>query len=213
MVQRELVLTVDTRDIAPLVEQCLGNEEAVVRHPLGFLRVPLYPGKTDMPDLNLHIWPPGLKLNDGNDIHYHVFQMRSRIIVGGLTDILYADETVCRECESAHWRYMVYYEHGQQVHVMRDTGVSVVLTEFERRTKGPGHSYYVPRGVYHRTVLDPACLTLTLIDRWGHDPSMPCHVLCQPGSNDPLIYHPNLLPWDQTWEMLKEAVHILQAGS
>lgn len=211
--RRKIFDQITVEQVADLVSQRIGKEEEVVRHPLGFVRVPL-PGLCDeMSDVNLHIWPPSLKLSDGNDRHYHVFQMRSRVLAGGLTDILYADQVVPRDTEGSLWRYSVSYNHGQQDHVMQDSGTSVALTELRRQELRPGDHYFVPRGVYHRTELLRNILTLTLIERWGHDHTLPCFVLCQPGSESQFVYQPKLVTWDETWELMQAAVGELRSAT
>lgn len=209
--RRDRLFTLSTEEVAGYVEQSIGNTNSVVRHPLGFIRVPL-PGLCDeQSDINLHIWPAHLKLNDGNDIHYHVFEMRSRILAGGITDVMYGSQTVPRGTEGALWRYEVRYDHGQQDHGMLDTGISVALTELARRDMNPGENYFVPRGVFHKTILKPDQTTLTLIDRWGHDHSLPCYVLCQPNSPERFVYEPKLVEWDEAWSLMQEAVTSLRS--
>jgi hypothetical protein len=211
--QRERFDQITVAQVADLVLQSIGNEREVVRHPLGFVRVPL-PGLCDsISDVNLHIWPPGLKLNDGNDIHYHVFQMRSRVLAGGLTDIQYGDQEVSRDTEGSLWQYRVSYDHANADHVMQNSGISVALSELRRETLGPGGKYCVPRGVYHRTELLPNVLTLTLIERWGHKHDLPCFVLCQPGSQENFVYEPKLVTWDAAWSLMNDAAQELQRAA
>src|ERR1043165_7371962 len=79
------------RALTDAVERRRDAGARVETHPLGFFRLPLTVSDRRPPGFYLHLWrDAGLDMPRPDEgIHCHIFDLRSRILIGRLRDVAY----------------------------------------------------------------------------------------------------------------------------
>ncbi len=138
-------------------------------HPLGFLRVPLTSQDRLDEGFYLHVWPgpTTLQLQASSQVHNHVFDLESRILVGTLRNREYeAFEDIGGEWVLAE----AIYAGSRSSRV--PTGARIGYRLVHEQTYGPGEVYTIPKGVFHETdILQTPTATLmrkSNVDRSHH---------------------------------------------
>lgn len=138
------------------VAEELGNQPRV--HPNGFIQLDLEPVEETWEkkrghsgaSRRLHIWnPPGISLpHQGtvNEIHDHVFDMKSTVVKGSLKQLLYA--LVVGRTTPTHELYRAVYDKNSSSR-LEPTGVQGILV-FDAGVEVPeGESYVQPAFTFH----------------------------------------------------------------
>ena len=138
-------------------------------HPNGFIQLDLIPAGEDWhasyqrghsgATLRLHIWdPPGFRLprqETINEIHTHVFDMRSTVVIGRLTQRCYAF-VVGKEYRDTkeHPQFMLYkavYGAESASSRLENTGIIGTVEEHLTYPVYPGMTYNQPAFTFHDT--------------------------------------------------------------
>lgn len=113
------------------------------RHPLGFFVAKVEDGKGTA--LRLHLWPKvGSGLQDGFEVHDHLFDLESYVIQGAVQETTYVAEAAH---EGPHRIYNVVYESDSSR--LSASGTTISLKVTRERTIAAGESYELPAGVLH----------------------------------------------------------------
>ncbi len=147
------------------------------RHPLGFIHAEL----TELLDeqaaglrVRLHMWTVPCPRSDALGlVHDHMWELKSCVLVGGLTDL--AIEAVPDERGSHDAVRVTYGSENDFTHEGRFN-----LKEVRRRHVGAGRVYQIPSRRIHETVIETAPVVTLLVSQ--NDP---------PGSPGPLVYSPH----------------------
>jgi len=155
------------RHLACALETRRDEGAQVETHPLGFLRLPLTISDRRKPGFYLHVWPGDL-LGPPQDegIHCHIFDLRSRILVGRLRDVAY---DVAFDGIGPQYLYDIVFEatRSRRQFIQRVTCRRRAVADY--RT---GQVYGMPRGQFHATVI-PGGFTATLM--WKSNVDLTAH--------------------------------------
>jgi hypothetical protein len=170
------VLALSSQQLLELISSKAGRFQAF-RHPLGFIHAEL----TDLLDehfagmrVRAHIWTSPCPESDVLGlVHDHMWQLKSCVLVGELTDL--AIEAVA-DVRGSHDAIRVSY--GQKNEFTHEGRVN--LREVQRRNVRPGQVYHIPSRRIHETVIDEAPVVTLLVSQ--DDP---------PGSPGPLVFAPH----------------------
>ncbi len=155
-------------NISELVETIEAKSGTEVRmHPYGFLQLSLSEGAWRDAGYRLHVWSdelPQMKRPEFQ-VHDHVYEVRSRILLGSLRDIQYIvkDDTV--------GDYLLFKAEGQK---LCNTKQRVSCIKRRVFYYSAGQEYSVTKGDFHSSEsLSP--LTVTLFQKVNADPGKsPC---------------------------------------
>ncbi|WP_210573727.1 hypothetical protein [Streptomyces sp. GESEQ-4] len=159
---------------------CISNKAESFQaflHPLGFIHAEL----TELLDeqfagmrVRVHIWTSPCPESDALGlVHDHMWELKSCVLVGELTDLTI--EAVAEDRGSHDAIRVKYGSKNEFTHEGR-----VNLREVQRRNVGPGQVYHIPSRRIHETVIDVAPVVTLLVSK--DDP---------PGSPGPLIFTPH----------------------
>lgn len=182
-----------TIDLDELVEEVFNSGKNPRVHPNGFIQLDL----ADVEDgwhashkkghsgasRRLHIWnPPGLELpHQGtvNEIHTHVFDMRSTVVRGELWQRLYEfDEQEFVDC--THELYEAVYAKNSDSR-LKPTGRFGRLVPQEWFCVPLGNTYTQPAFTFHDTHVEDGVTTVTVMEKMEiHDGD--AYVLCEIGN-------------------------------
>ena len=129
---------------------------SAVRHPLGFLCLPIE--RTGRLGVCLHLWSPDVApLATTSQIHCHSWDLVSHVLYGRLRNI------TTRTGEGRDLRVFEVLSRGD-TDELRATPRTVKAVSGETATHGPGEVYSLPAGVFHSTLLDagPNAATVAL---------------------------------------------------
>jgi hypothetical protein len=129
---------------------------SAVRHPLGFLCLPIE--RTGRLGVCLHLWSPDVApLATTSQIHCHSWDLVSHVLYGRLRNI------TTRTGEGRDLRVFEVLSRGD-TDELRATPRTVKAVRGETATHGPGDVYALPAGVFHSTLLDagPDAATVAL---------------------------------------------------
>lgn len=156
--------------------------------------------------LRLHIWnPPGIELphqHTVNEVHDHVFDMRSNVVKGGLSQKLYKFTTGTQQ-QATHELYRAVYGQGADSR-LQPLGVFGVLSMTVVQTVGAGESYLQPAFTLHDT--GPINTVVTVMEkvriREGE-----ATVVCPIGqSPDNSFDRASAMPADDIWAAIEAAI-------
>ncbi|HET8662594.1 MAG TPA: hypothetical protein VFM55_26940 [Micromonosporaceae bacterium] len=125
------------------------REMRAVRHPLGFLCLPLY--RDGLRGVCLHVWSQALAHVEPttSQIHSHSWDLLSYVLYGrvGNTLMQVVDDP-------AAGAYRIFEVHSQgDLDEIRATPRQVRCLAAGHETAGPGDLYQLPAGRFHRTVV------------------------------------------------------------
>jgi len=150
--------------------QCAQERKLPFRwHPLGFVVCTLF---VDGPlKARLHVWPVDGARSQGSScqIHDHVFDLTSRVLLGCIENIEYANDPR----GGTHARYAVEYKND--VSILERTGDTVNLSLSRATLHEQGSQYRVAAGQLHqsrRAGLMPAVTALVTRDVSGNAPTV-----------------------------------------
>lgn len=144
----------DDRFEAAVVASPLGDQ-VVTRHPLGFHVV-----KIEMPKaaLRLHLWKPGVVDQPGYEIHDHIFNLRSCVVIGAIRHRTY---DITPDENGEHVVYAVDYGNGESR--IAKTAQRVRLHPAMEAIYQAGDSYSVAAGELHDAELFTSDGGVTLV--------------------------------------------------
>lgn len=154
----ELERTLDT------LEQIASGarELRAVRHPLGFLCLPLL---RDGPrGVCVHLFEAGDRADpDASPMHAHSWELRSRVLYGRLANVPVRTRVVAEGEEGATHRVFEVWSGSDGVDEIRPTPVRVRSEPGPARISSGGEVYTLAAGEFHATVLDGAAPAATLV--------------------------------------------------
>ena len=155
------------RQLARALETRRHEGVKVETHPLGFFRLPLTVSDRRKPGFYLHVWPRDLLGPPPDEgIHCHIFDLRSRILVGRLRDVAY---DVAFDGTGPQYLYDIVFE------ATRSRRQFIQRVTCRRRSAADypaGQSYGMPKGQFHATVI-PGGFTATLM--WKSNVDLTAH--------------------------------------
>ncbi|MGW7414271.1 hypothetical protein [Streptomyces sp. NPDC054863] len=145
---------------AALAEIASGERELpAVRHPLGFLCLPLV--RDGARGICVHLFEPGLAPEPGTSpMHAHSWDLRSHVLYGQVANLL-----VRTEYGAGRPTHRVFEVHSTPdgTDEIRPTPVLVRSEPGPRRVSSGGESYTLPAGEFHATEVLPARPAATLV--------------------------------------------------
>ncbi|HET6211996.1 MAG TPA: hypothetical protein VFE14_03880 [Micromonosporaceae bacterium] len=131
--------------------------DALIRHPLGFLCLPLHRG-TGL-GLCLHVWLPGLGDAEltTSPVHAHTWDLTSHVVCGQVNN-----ELIGIEEGGTHRICAIISEGG--VDKISPTSRLVAYRVVGTQRVGPGQTYTLPAGRFHTTRTPAAAATLVLAE-------------------------------------------------
>lgn len=131
--------------------------------PLGFMRLALEGQKNNQEGLFLHVWVPGLPVQEGGPfMHTHVFDLESRIIKGAIQDTTFTPEP-----NPAGTFQLIGAVCAEDYCAPFDAGLGLVSMEKERVLDlKEGDIYTVPKNSFHSTTL-LGDIAVTLIRKYN----------------------------------------------
>lgn len=179
--------------------------------PLGFLRIPLEGQLNADNGLFLHLWSPSLRRQTGGPyIHTHVFDMRSKILLGTVIDKQY------QALIDSNGNFQLI------TGACRQTTCSLIASEgranlaiTSERTHKPGDLYQLPKETFHITEIPANDVAVTLMEKSAIDAKDPIlAVPIEQGIPSEVFDRENVCQaaaWDLTYELLNLALVRLAA--
>ncbi|MBK1969766.1 hypothetical protein JIX59_10490 [Brevundimonas diminuta] len=130
----------DDRFEAAVMASPLGDQ-VVTRHPLGFHVVKV---ETPGAALRLHLWKPGGVDQPGYEVHDHIFNLKSRVVVGAIRHRTYAFRS---DAAGDHVVYAVKYSDGESRIAKTDRRVQ--MHPVSEAIYQAGDTYSVAAGELH----------------------------------------------------------------
>jgi hypothetical protein len=190
----ELSLDMNGAQLRDLLEAERRRGTIVKHHPLGFLRLPLSP-RDASERYYLHVWPE-LELarqDPSSEVHNHNFDLRSRILFGGLTNRQYS----ARDNEKGAFSLLkMEYEGERTTRVATSRRVTCKLES--ESSYVAGDIYDIAKGTFHETVIDQKP-TVTLMRKANVERHLsPLNVARSDSSQSEFSYRSTLpdLAWD-----------------
>ena len=134
---------------------CARTDPPGVRHPLGFVCVPLHRGSGV--GLCLHMWPAGGETAETADpttsqVHAHSWDLLSWVVCGCLGNQIVA---VRDDAEHPTHRLFQVRSDGRGGDELRATDRLVTCAPGRPEWTGGGHPYTIPAGAFHATATPP----------------------------------------------------------
>lgn len=128
-------------------------------HPVGFIVIRL--GIRDDFNYRLHIWPIARRTPKNPDwpIHNHIFDLESHIICGELLNRNYSLKLGNEETSKFSLYEVEYSEGGSTI---TKTYNYVNSIDYQDELIKSNNSYFIPKGVFHESIVDPLKLTCTI---------------------------------------------------
>src|SRR3989344_6862446 len=144
-----------------LLDQRRRTFEPVYLNPNGFLQLSLTPSENwRITGLRLHIWPEEpLPRREGFQIHDHVIDIESYVLVGALQNVFYSVEEV-----EASNQGMYEPETMNVRNTLRPLNKKVLCREESSVIINAGNRYWLPKGKFHASV-PTGVLTATVIGK------------------------------------------------
>jgi hypothetical protein len=144
-----------------LAEIADGRRELhAVRHPLGFLCLPIY--RDGEYGVCVHVWSPTMALvaSTTSAVHSHSWDLVSFVLYGRVGNTLLQ---VVDDVAGATHRVFEVHSHGDVDEIRATTRRVRYLTAWHR-TAGPGGTYRLPAGRFHMSVVEgrPEAATVVL---------------------------------------------------
>lgn len=159
------------------IEKLYSIGTIIQSHPLGFLRLALEGQGESANGFFLHVWMPGLPVQEGGAfMHQHVFDLSSRVLKGTLRDTLY------KPVEDPQGPYQLIKGKNAQEYgvITNDVLAHVKMDVIRTLDVNAGEIYAVEKGQYHATDVDPESIVVTLIKKSNVDITL-----------DPIVAVPN----------------------
>lgn len=177
------------------------NEDGPVVHPNGFLQLDLSGNR----DLRLHIFHNAIpRQTQRTSIHDHIFDMRSTVLLGNLTDLSYEVVADPDGPYEVHQARAIQCEETNLFPI----GQRVRLDEADRRHVKRGEVYELPAFTFHDSRPDPDGFVVTVMrktkQRVGTAKVLVPHGV-EPDNEFSRLEHDTKLLWMITDVALKEA--------
>lgn len=173
-------------------------------HPLGFLRLPLTDLNRLMPGFYLHVWPawPGKRQDVDSEVHCHVFDLESEILVGALTN----KEFEVQADPTGEYEVLEAQYDGALSHRL-PTQRRVHCAERSSLTYVAGDRYWMARGTYHLTLVLHRP-TVTLMRKYNVDDSLHPLNLRRAGQavSGPASFDHSQLDQERAWSTVFESL-------
>lgn len=167
-------LSVENSILIPALLKRIDELEAmgvkVQAQPIGLMRLALNNQNNAAEGPFLHIWIPGLPIQKtgGPFAHTHVFHLRSKVLIGKLTDITYTPTS------DPNGAYKLVQGHCRQDYCsLSDIIDRVCMNKKNIRDIHAGQTYEVPKGIFHLTSLKKDAVVMTLMQKIDVDKADP----------------------------------------
>ncbi|NJN09602.1 MAG: hypothetical protein HC836_38245 [Richelia sp. RM2_1_2] len=133
---------------------------SLAHHPLGFFLIKL--GEVgSSTSLRLHIWLPNKRTvqNPAWFIHNHIFTLKSYVLAGEITNILFNTNFVATQANKCLYR--VAYNSDSSI--LNRTSHYLSCNKISEFTYWQGEHYVVEKGQYHATYVPSESLTVTVV--------------------------------------------------
>ncbi|MCR9192217.1 MAG: hypothetical protein NXI01_06105 [Gammaproteobacteria bacterium] len=176
---------------------------SIQAQPIGMMRVALNNQKNAAAGLFLHVWQPGLPLQEtgGPFAHTHVFHLKSRVIKGSLKNINY--EMVPNQ----HGSHNIVSGICKQEYCVLEKDTATDLADMnitEIQEIHAGEVYDVPKGIFHKTVIEENETVITLMQKSEVEDASPLLAIPKKLPISLASFDRNQLNQETAWERLIE---------
>lgn len=173
----------------------------VQSQPLGFMRLALDGQKNANEGLFLHVWIPGLPTQEGGPfMHTHVFDLKSRILLGSIKDTVYTPKS------DSNGTYRLIRTRCAQDYCAPFTDVQdkVTMEVTEVKNMLAGNVYRVAKGDFHTTSIIGNGTAMTLMQKANVDDEDPILAIPVDTAIPEDIFRRDQIEQEFAWQKIRE---------